>query len=248
MNNIEISTTIETEAVDAGLNLDAERELFEQRFGSKDSFAWRTADGKYKLPLLQSAWEVWLESARIHRGMATADATEQEQIDLARKAAYWWDTLEKCARLLDVPVEHSIPRGVLEGVAQLLSQQLKPGSVPTIVLQTKEQAKDAIRVCNALSYVVGDTEDHPLFPIMNALMDSIGVWEDADPELQSFFGEQAPTGRQPAGTEGEAKVDDLAALVRQLVHSLKKANPNSDLAARAQDYLRRKGLAGNPLR
>lgn len=43
-------------------------------------------------------------------------------------------------------------------------------------------------------------------------------------------------------------VDDLAMLVRQLVHSLKKANPNSGLPARALDYLQRKGLAGSPLR
>jgi hypothetical protein len=43
-------------------------------------------------------------------------------------------------------------------------------------------------------------------------------------------------------------VGDLSMLVRQLVHSLKKAKPDSDLAARAVDYLQRKGLAGSPLR
>jgi hypothetical protein len=45
-----------------------------------------------------------------------------------------------------------------------------------------------------------------------------------------------------------AEVDDLAALVRQLVHALKKASPTSPLAARSVDYLQRKGLQGSPLR
>jgi hypothetical protein len=44
------------------------------------------------------------------------------------------------------------------------------------------------------------------------------------------------------------EVDDLAMLVRMLVHSLKRYNPNSGLAARASDYLRRHGLQGSPLR
>lgn len=43
-------------------------------------------------------------------------------------------------------------------------------------------------------------------------------------------------------------VDDCAALIRQLVHALRKASPTSDLASRAMDYLKRKGLQGSPLR
>ena len=43
-------------------------------------------------------------------------------------------------------------------------------------------------------------------------------------------------------------VDDLSALVRQLAHRLGKAAPDSDLPARALDYLKRKGLQGSPLR
>jgi hypothetical protein len=54
----------------------------------------------------------------------------------------------------------------------------------------------------------------------------------------------APASAQPA----DPRVDDLAMLVRQLVHSLKKAKPDSNLAARAVDYLQRKSLAGSPLR
>jgi hypothetical protein len=51
-----------------------------------------------------------------------------------------------------------------------------------------------------------------------------------------------------AGAAPDARVEDLAALVRQLVHSLNKVKPDSDLAKRAVDYLQRKGLAGSPLR
>ena len=49
-------------------------------------------------------------------------------------------------------------------------------------------------------------------------------------------------------TEPPATVDDLAMLVRQLVHSLKIAKPDSKLAAKAVDYLQRKGLLGSVLR
>lgn len=46
----------------------------------------------------------------------------------------------------------------------------------------------------------------------------------------------------------EATVDDLASFVRQLVRSLRKAKPDSPLAARAMDYLQRHDLMGNVLR
>jgi len=45
-----------------------------------------------------------------------------------------------------------------------------------------------------------------------------------------------------------ACVDDLSALVRQLVHRLRKAAPDSDLPEKAMDYLKRKSLQGSPLR
>lgn len=48
--------------------------------------------------------------------------------------------------------------------------------------------------------------------------------------------------------ELERVTDDLAALVRQLVRTLRKAAPDNDLADKALDYLRRKGLQGTPLR
>jgi hypothetical protein len=46
----------------------------------------------------------------------------------------------------------------------------------------------------------------------------------------------------------QKEVDDLAALLRQLVHALRNAPAVNDLAARAADYLKRKGLQGSPLR
>lgn len=52
-------------------------------------------------------------------------------------------------------------------------------------------------------------------------------------------GAAVPTDRQTA---------DLAALVRQLAHALRKAAPGNDLADRAVDYLKRAGLQGSPLR
>ena len=44
------------------------------------------------------------------------------------------------------------------------------------------------------------------------------------------------------------KVDDMAMMIRRLVRALQKANPESDLAKRAMDYLKRHGLEGSPLR
>lgn len=49
-------------------------------------------------------------------------------------------------------------------------------------------------------------------------------------------------------TDVFATVDDLAMLVKRLAHSLKKANPNSELPAKAMGYLTRKKLQGMPLR
>jgi hypothetical protein len=45
-----------------------------------------------------------------------------------------------------------------------------------------------------------------------------------------------------------ACVDDMAAIIRQLVHSLRKAAPGHALPEKALDYLVRKGLQGSPLR
>ena len=43
-------------------------------------------------------------------------------------------------------------------------------------------------------------------------------------------------------------LDELAMLTRKLVQRLRKASPGDESAGKALDYLKRKGLAGNPLR
>ena len=43
-------------------------------------------------------------------------------------------------------------------------------------------------------------------------------------------------------------VDDLAALVSRLAHSLRQAAPDNEIATLAVDYLQRKRLIGSPLR
>lgn len=48
--------------------------------------------------------------------------------------------------------------------------------------------------------------------------------------------------------EDSRRVDELSMLIRQLVHALRKAAPDNDLAGRAGDYLKRAGLQGSPLR
>lgn len=51
----------------------------------------------------------------------------------------------------------------------------------------------------------------------------------------------------PCGSH-QRTVDELAMLVRKLVHQLRKAAPGNDSADKALDYLKRKGLAGTFLR
>lgn len=46
----------------------------------------------------------------------------------------------------------------------------------------------------------------------------------------------------------ELREQNLAALARQLASALKKRSPESNLAARAIDYLGQQGLLGSPLR
>lgn len=67
-----------------------------------------------------------------------------------------------------------------------------------MVLRNKNQYDSAIRICNIMTDEVGEDEGHPLSRMMLDLMDAIGAWEDADPELQAFFSEGA------ASTEGDA--------------------------------------------
>lgn len=45
-----------------------------------------------------------------------------------------------------------------------------------------------------------------------------------------------------------AQVDELSMLIRMLVHSVRKTNPDNETAMRAMDYLQRHGLQGSLLR
>lgn len=71
----------------------------------------------------------------------------------------------------------------------------------------------------------------------------IGVCREDVPSIEAEQVTEMWNRRAPA-----AEVGDLAALVRQLAHSLRKAAPGHELANRAVDYLVRKGLQGSPLR
>lgn len=46
----------------------------------------------------------------------------------------------------------------------------------------------------------------------------------------------------------QRQVDDMALLIRRLVHSLNKSAPGHERAKAALDYLKRHGLQGSPLR
>ena len=46
----------------------------------------------------------------------------------------------------------------------------------------------------------------------------------------------------------EMVANNLAAIVRRLAHALRDVSPDHDLPGRALDYLKREGLAGQPLR
>lgn len=73
---------------------------------------------------------------------------------------------------------------------------------------------------------------------------SYEVWGEPDdgPELPDGWidEEEAEALRRSVG--------DLAMLVRRLVHSLRKARPDSTLAAEALEYLQREGLCGSVTR
>ena len=51
-----------------------------------------------------------------------------------------------------------------------------------------------------------------------------------------------------SGQKQQTQVDELAALVRRLAHSLRKAAPDNGLSCRALGYLTRQGLSGAPVR
>lgn len=59
-----------------------------------------------------------------------------------------------------------------------------------------------------------------------------------------------PHGEFDASCPGclKKQVDELAMLIRMLVHSTRKTNPDNETAKKAMDYLTRHNLQGSPLR
>ena len=61
---------------------ETERELFEAEYGPRDSFAWRTEEGKYKSTPIQMAWEVWQKRAALDaRQPVAASAKDAERLE-----------------------------------------------------------------------------------------------------------------------------------------------------------------------
>jgi hypothetical protein len=77
-------------------NIEVERELFEKHFGPQNNFAWRNADGNYKVYALQSAWEVWQAARRADRpGTAARDLSDEQLLAIAQAQDYG-DEAPKC--------------------------------------------------------------------------------------------------------------------------------------------------------
>lgn len=77
---------------------------------------------------------------------------------------------------------------------------------------------------------------------------SYEVWGDGDENDGYVTDERAAEMVAEETAELRAQLDEMAMLIRRLVHSLRIAKPDSELPAQALDYLSRKGLQGTPLR
>jgi hypothetical protein len=99
-------------------------------------------------------------------------------------------------------------------------------------------------------------DDRAIADIVNRLRDTAKMWGNTQqireriadivvPVLKRKTCAQAPVEN---AARGDRTVDELAMLVKQLVHSLRRAAPDNALADRAVDYLTRRGLQGSPLR
>ncbi|AQH05683.1 hypothetical protein A9R05_42455 (plasmid) [Burkholderia sp. KK1] len=72
-------------------------------------------------------------------------------------------------------------------------------------------------------------------------------WLSNDAAWQLMHPAEHPASVEPQD-DALATTQDLAMLIRQLAHALGKAAPEHRLVTSAVDYLKRKGLAGSPLR
>ncbi len=101
-------------------------------------------------------------------------------------------------------------------------------------------SNEALLIIGVITYLVFTV-------VMAAIVHSAPQESDMDEEIYDpdcYACERA----QQDYAELERVTDDLAALVRQLARSLRKTAPDNELAYKALDYLKRKGLQGSPLR
>lgn len=73
-------------------------------------------------------------------------------------------------------------------------------------------------------------------------------WNHGDNSIGAKYSAKQAAAEIESLRQRLAVVDDLATLVRRLVHALRKPFPDISLQTQAMDYLRRSGLNGSPLR
>lgn len=79
----------------------------------------------------------------------------------------------------------------------------------------------------------------------NRVQYSNAAWHGETPDGTKLYTEQQV---RPLLAAQKFQLDELAMLTRKLVRSLRKAAPDNESAEKALDYLKRKGLGGNPPR
>lgn len=106
----------------------------------------------------------------------------------------------------------------------------------------REEREAAAKKCAEAYWAMVAPKDHA------AMHPTIEFWRDAlGLEPMSTTEYEALAALEPRHPE-IVLVDDLAMLVRLLVHSLRKHSPDNETARKAVDYLRRHELQGSPLR
>lgn len=106
----------------------------------------------------------------------------------------------------------------------------------------REEREAAAKKCAEAYWAMVAPKDHA------AMHPTIEFWRDAlGLEPMSSAEHEALAAVEPRHPE-IVMVDDLAMLVRLLVHSIRKHSPDNETARKAMDYLRRHELQGSPLR
>lgn len=106
----------------------------------------------------------------------------------------------------------------------------------------REALEAAAKKCATAYWEMVAPRDHA------AMHPTIEFWREAlDLPAMTPAEHEAQALREPRHPE-IVLVDDLAMLVRLLVHSLRKHSPDNETARKAVDYLRRHELQGSPLR